>query len=915
MDRHAVLFALWLAFGVSQFWGSAAQAGQGGASGIRVVLDDNYPPYTFRNSAGEVEGYLIDIWKLWEKKTGIGVQIQAYDWSKAQALMKSREADVIDTIFRTPARVLEYDFTPPYADIPVSIYAHADIGGLVNEASLRGFLVGVKAGDSCVDHLQGLGVTTMERFDSYQLLVDAVANGRIKVFCLDDPPANYLLYRAGIHQSFHRAFTLYSGQFHRAVHKGDTEVLNIVDRGFAAITAGEHQALLDKWLGTPLGYAPYVRYLGYGLVVTFGLGVLTVSWLVILRREVRRRTIELAAERTRLRTLFATIPDLVWLKDPDGVYLACNHEFERALGAREADIVGRTDYDLVDKDRAEFFRQKDLDAAAAGKPTTNEETITYASDGRKAVLETTKTPMFDAAGHLTGILGVGHDITERKQDEEVLRQHRDHLEELVRERTLSLETVADRAEAANRAKSTFLANMSHELRTPLTSVIGFSQLMVNDPTLGHEHKRQLAIINRSGTHLLALINDVLELSKIEAGEMKLERNPTDPSEVITSTVEMVRGRAEQKKLVFAVRCPESIANIITDRAKLSQVLLNLLSNAVKFTAQGSVLLEVSETPAVNGRVRLDFVIADSGIGIDIAEQEAIFDPFVQSGQFKDQIGTGLGLSISRQFVRMMGGDLTVKSKSGRGSTFHFFLTAETCGAVEAGRSVRSCRVLGVAEGRGGQRILVAEDAPSIRLLLCNLLVPLGFDVVEVEDGVAAVAAVQDMPPDLVIMDWRMPKVDGIEATRRIRAMANIEQPKIIMLTASAFEEQRLIAMAGGADDFLRKPFEQADLFALLEQHLGICFERDDGVAAAGHFSSPLAELTASDFDILPPELRAALAVTIREMNQVKLVAALERLAHDYPDLAPRIQAMVDVGKFIALYGLLAGGSYSHINKS
>jgi diguanylate cyclase (GGDEF)-like protein/PAS domain S-box-containing protein len=388
-----------------------------------VVSDDNYPPYIFRDSDGNLEGYLVDIWALWEKKTGRKVTLTATDWSKAQQLMAEGKADVIDTVFDTPERRETLDFTKPYADIPVSIYVHASIGGIDGNRALRGFLVGVKGGDACIDRLRAEGITNVQAFDSYADLAAAAAGGRIKIFCLDEPPANYLLYKDGADRAFYKAFTLYTGQFHRAVHKGDSETLSQVERGFAAVTVEEARELQDRWMGPRSHLPASVRYISYGLLAAIGVGGLLAIWAAALKTEVRRRTRELKQESGRLRTLIETIPDLIWLKDPDGTYLLCNHGFEDFFGATEPEIRGKTDFDFVDVALAQSFRHFDRNAIAEGKPTVNQEWVTFANDGRTALLETIKTPMYDDAGTLVGVLGVARDITRMHQAEEDLRQN------------------------------------------------------------------------------------------------------------------------------------------------------------------------------------------------------------------------------------------------------------------------------------------------------------------------------------------------------------------------------------------------------------------------------------------------------------------------------------------------------------
>jgi len=388
---------------------------------LTVVMDDNYPPYVFRDSEGALSGYLVDSWKLWEEKTGVQVRLLATDWEKAQERMAAHQADVIDTIFRTTERERTLDFTPPYAQIPVTIYAHVGIGGITDLSNLKGFLVGVKAGDACADTLRDAGVTGLQRYANYQALVDAAVAGQVRVFCLDEPPANYLLYRAHVERDFNKAFRLYTGEFHRAVHKGDAETLALLAKGFSSFTPAEQQALRDKWMGVSLERGLYGRYLAYALLAATVIGVLLLLWAATLRRVVKLRTEQLEAERTHLQTLVKTIPDLVWLKDADGVYLSCNPMFERLYGASEAEIVGKTDYDFVDRELADFFRGNDRKAMLAGAPSSNDEWLTFADNGYRGLFETIKTPMRNGAGNLIGVLGIARDITVHEQTEAELR--------------------------------------------------------------------------------------------------------------------------------------------------------------------------------------------------------------------------------------------------------------------------------------------------------------------------------------------------------------------------------------------------------------------------------------------------------------------------------------------------------------
>lgn len=379
-------------------------------------MDDNYPPYAFRDSNGVLNGYLVDIWKLWEQKTGIRVNLKATDWPQAQRILATGHADVIDTIFQTPERDVYLDFTSAYANIPVPIYSHRSVAGITDLQNLRGFLIGVKQSDACVDKLAAAGITTLQQYPNYESLVQAAIGGQIKVFCLDAPPANYLLYRDHADQSFNVAFELYTGQFHRAVRKGNNQLLSLVELGFSKISVAEEQTIREKWMGHTLNPI-YGKYLGYFLVAFMIAGMLLVTWTFALRRMVKQRTQQLENERTRLKVLLETIPDLVWLKDVNGIYLNCNRIFERAVAKTKDQIIGKTDFDLWETKQAEIFRQNDIDTITSGNKTVTEKKLVFKDQSYTGFFETIKTPLQDVDGKLIGVLGVARDITERKEAE------------------------------------------------------------------------------------------------------------------------------------------------------------------------------------------------------------------------------------------------------------------------------------------------------------------------------------------------------------------------------------------------------------------------------------------------------------------------------------------------------------------
>ncbi|MBL8114303.1 MAG: response regulator [Acidobacteria bacterium] len=405
-----------------------------------------------------------------------------------------------------------------------------------------------------------------------------------------------------------------------------------------------------------------------------------------------------------------------------------------------------------------------------------------------------------------------------------LRKRQRDLEALVDVRTKELAESEQRALSANQAKSVFLANMSHELRTPLNAVLGFAQLLDRSPALRGDDRSGLEIIRRSGEHLLGLINDVLSLSKIEAGKLSLEKKPFSLRQMVRGVDAMLRSRADEAGLRFVVDASDLPEAVNGDEGKLRQVLVNLLGNAVKFTRgvpNGSVTLRASWS---EGRAR--FEVADTGHGIAAAELATLFSPFVQteSGR-KSKEGTGLGLVITREIVRLMDGDLTVTSEPGRGSTFAFEV-ALPAGEAAPAKAVEG-RVVGLAEGERARRVLVADDTPENRLLIVRLLTSVGLEVIEAVNGEEAVRLWEKERPDVVLMDMRMPVLDGREATRAIREKESretrVSRTPIVALTASVFEHERDEILASGADDFLMKPFREPQLFRILEERTGVRF--------------------------------------------------------------------------------------------
>jgi signal transduction histidine kinase/CheY-like chemotaxis protein len=473
---------------------------------------------------------------------------------------------------------------------------------------------------------------------------------------------------------------------------------------------------------------------------------------------------------------------------------------------------------------------------------------------------------------------LSHEIRNRKQTEKALKKARDD------------------AEAANQAKSTFLANMSHELRTPLHAILGFSRLLTRDLGLNAAQLERLDIINRSGEHLLGMVDDILSLTKIEAGRIELKQNQFEVTQMLQDVGRMMKSRAEGKGLSFTLEMGPALPLYLQgDAGKLRQILINLLGNAVKFTETGDVWLHASSQPMTDDPdvVMLQFEVQDTGPGIPQDRLDEIFESFVRLDHAqKVEGGTGLGLAISKSLVDMMNGKITVASKPDQGSLFKIkipFQMAETGTAIPSEAPV--AEIIGLQADQPEWRLMVVDDNVENRKLLTTMLTNIGCHVKEAQNGEEAIAIFQEWHPHFIWMDMRMPVMDGFAATRKIRTLPEGVAVKIVAVTASVLKERHDEILACGCDEVVRKPFKDHEIFETMTRQLGVKYIYEDRVAEAVQRQG--INLTAEMLAELPPEQLQALWKTSLSLDRQAISAVIDRIEPLVPDTAKGLRTLLD----------------------
>ncbi len=621
-----------------------------------------------------------------------------------------------------------------------------------------------------------------------------------------------------------------------------------------------------------------------------------------VNRQLEKEQKQVGRSEKKYRTLFEKSHDMIFITDMDGRIADVNPAGETLLGFTRAEILGLAASEVyADPDDRNRFQ-----ALMAQKGAVNNfEVRLRRKDDEEIYALVTATLRHDEHDRMIGFQGIIHDITTLKQAESQ------------RQRALKLQSAKEVAEAASKAKSTFLASMSHELRTPLNAILGFAQILSKSGDLPADNRGHLDIILRNGEHLLNLINQVLDISKIEAEKMTLNEACFDLKALLEGLEQMFSLRAVNKGLTLRFECSEDVPQYIrTDELKLRQVLINLFNNAVKFTDQGHIILRVENCVPQNdihgsadwpsGILNLKFEIEDSGMGIDPGEMDKVFEAFEQTQTGKRMMeGTGIGLLISRKFVQLMRGHMRVKSTMGKGTTFFFQIPVQVADPGDVEDMSPTRRAIALEPGQPKHRMLIADDKPDNRELLVTLLDPFGFELMEAKNGREAIDIWKEWKPHLIWLDMRMPVLDGYESTKIIRESEDEDpepagptrrfQTKIIAVTASSYEEERSVVLQIGCDDYLRKPFKEAAIFDLLAKHLGIRFvyEKEEDLKIEVRHRGQKAVLTKEAMASLPSECLDALKKGARGLDFMLLSNVIRQIREHDEAIADALERLAN----------------------
>ncbi len=879
---------------------------------ISVVQDPFWAPIEFADKNGNPSGISAEYLSLVEKRLGITFKrITKLSWQEAYAQLRRWKIDMTTSVTVTPDRKKFWAFTKPYLNIPIVMIVRKDVSYISDMKELSGKRVGVVKGYVAEELIaRGYPDIQLVRVKNAEEGIRRLQKNEIFCYIGNMLVLGYYLTKLNAVDLKIGGTTPYKNALCMAVRKDWAIFAGILQKALDSISDMDKNRIYNKWVPVKFEYGIDFRYLWRVLLVAVIIVAVLIFWNHKLSAEIkRRRKVEDALRESEL--FFKESQRVAFIGSYKCDFISDRWESSEVLDSIFG--IGK-DYkksiqgwiDVVHPDDMDMMRRYLLEEVVAkGKLFNKEYRIMRKKDGELRWVSGLGKIDKNPEGKAVKMIGTIQDITERKLAEEELKKYREHLEDLVEQRTAALIMAKEEADVANRAKSTFLANMSHELRTPLNAILGFSKLLARSSDITEGQRHYLEIINQSGEHLLELINDVLDMAKIEAGRMNLIPEIFDLGNTIDRVYNMIRLQADHKGIQLTMEIAPSIPKFIkTDERKLRQILINLLGNAVKYTKQGSIRLNIQ---TVKGDpLHLRFSVQDTGVGISAEELPRIFEPFYLAGNRMAKEGTGLGLPISRQFIHLLGGDISVESQPGKGSTFTFDIVAEAPDLAHFKPQVNQNRVLHLApvqaDGKeGSYRILIADTQDFDRTLLHDLLETVGFTVRATNNKQELLTIIEQWNPHCILLDITIAEKEGYDIVKKFREMGRqrkvLNQIPIIAFSAGISDEEHNTALSAGCSDFLRKPFKEEEIFAMLSKHLGARFIYEEQ-----ELHQQEVPVSREALQQLPEELLNELKQSVRFLNVDADLVQRIRLVN--ATLADSIAALVSNFQYAELMDLL-----------
>ncbi len=635
---------------------------------ITIVSDDNYPPYIFRNDKGELQGIIIDQWKLWEEKTKIKVNIIGTNWDSAQFVFNQDKADVIETAFYTKQRDEYWDFTKPYAIIEVPVFYNTSLSGITNIESLHGFTIGVKAGDACIDIFKNNKINSLKEYSSYEALIKAADKGEIKVFCVDKPPALYYLYKNNLEDKFKLGFTLYTGKFHRAVKENNTKILEIIEDGFRKISEKELESIEEKWQGKPIFNNIIKKQITIAALILISISIILLFFNILLRSRIKSKTRDLekafkdiSNNEKKFRTIFNSINDTILIHSLyNGKIIESYLPAEKLYGYTSEELKNIRIQD-ISIDKTPYTQKEAMDYIIK---TTKEgpQVFEWIAKHRNGDLIWVEVSMsYNPDFYKDAIIVVVRDISERKKAENEIKEFYATLEKKVEERTQQLKE-------ANKELESFAYTVSHDLRAPLRAIDGFTRILIEDHTkdLSEDALKVCNTIIRNTKKMGQLIDDLLAFSRVSRNEVN--KMPVDMNQIIDTVCNELINDENKEKYSFQI---SDLPKAFGDRALIKQVWTNLISNAMKFSSKKeksfiNISCEQTDTENI-------YSISDNGAGFDDKYADKLFGVFQRLHSNQDYEGTGVGLAIVQRIIQKHGGRIWAKSEIDKGASFYFTL--------------------------------------------------------------------------------------------------------------------------------------------------------------------------------------------------------------------------------------------------